>query len=329
MPTHYDLLGIARNSTPDEIRRAYIKQAFESHPDRNNGDSTKTELFIKIKAAYEILNDPIKRAEYDSTLPGSRQTPWRDVFSSVDVKAGRKSPTYHRPGQDVEHEIVITFAESFFGCTRDIAYQIADTCPLCDGNKHDPEAPKVKCGNCGGSGMRYDFIKKIVAPCFACEGRGKIAVLLCTLCNGVGTINKPAENTVSIPASIRDGSQVRYPGLGNPGLPPGDLMVKVRVSSLDDVQRVGNDIIFNAMVPMLMMIEGGTLSVPTPTNVKLDLEIFPNSRAGSLTVVKNRGFVDPKTGESGNLRVRLIPTIPQRLTAAQIADLRALVVGND
>lgn len=327
MATYYDLLGVAPNSTPDEIRRSYIKLAFDLHPDRNNGDAAKTENFLKIKHAYEILIDTAKRCEYDSTIMVSNAAPWNDIFSTINPKANRRQPNYQRAGTDIEIEILISFSESYFGCTRDLSYLLTDLCPLCDGSKVNPDSPKVKCATCGGSGLKYDFIKKTVTPCFGCEGHGKILTTPCSLCSGTGCVPKTCEKSVSIPASIKDGSQIKYSGLGNPGLPPGDLLLKVRVSALTDVQRIGNDVMFSSLIPMMTMIEGGRVSIKTPFDTSVSLEVFPNSLAGSITAIAEKGFLDPKGGSSGDLKIRLIPDLPKNLTPAQISALRD-IVGN-
>lgn len=306
MATHYEMLGLPQNSTPDELKRSYLSLIFGLHPDRNGGDSSKTEKFMQVQAAYDVLSDPVKRADYDRTINTTGKH-WNDMFNRFHTKP---RTTYVVNGSDIELEVIISLAESYSGCEKDLSYDVEDPCPVCDGSKYDPDVPKAKCHVCGGGGMKYDFVKKTVAPCTVCEGRGKIHVAYCSLCNGAGVKRRPVQKTVAIPESIKDGATIKYAGLGSPGVNHGDLLLTVRVAVLEDAIRSKNDLCFSVLVPLPKMITGGLHTVKSPVGTSHEIEIYPGTQSGEIKIVKGTGFLQSQSSVRGDMRVRLMAEVP-------------------
>ncbi len=294
---HYETLGIRPGSSTEEIKKAYRKKAFELHPDKNQGDAKKEEAFKSVNEAYSILGDPEKRAEYDFK------------FRQHDPKP--KAPIeYEEPGLDIEVDLLITLLESYHGAMKSVTVEDKQACSHCNSTGSEPGYPTHPCHPCNETGYFKDPFGIGYKPCLYCRGRKYVIRHPCSCCNGRGSAVYQRTFNVKIPLGVTDGSTLKFPGLGRKGHPPGNLYVKLSVSTHPKYSRSGNDFIFETRVPIDKMILGGHHSISVPTGMTYDIEIPPASQVNSPIYIRGMGFKDPSGANSGDIVVVLNPEMP-------------------
>ena len=334
----YDVLGVHRMASTDDIKKAYRKLARELHPDVN-GEPEAGERFKRVTAAYEVLSDPAKRRQYDTF--GSQAIPDLFPFGDIfDVFFGsgfggtrtRGRGTRTRPGEDVFAPVTLTLEEAAFGTQRDVEIQSLETCERCGGTGSEPGTYPTRCTRCGGSGEIQDvqrsFFGTIMTArtCPQCEGTGEEIKYPCAECGGEGRLPRRQTVTVEVPAGVSDGMELRISGAGHSGRqggPTGDLYLGVTVTPHPFYDRRGSDLVAVLDIPMTQAALGTELEVPTldgPERVR----IAPGTQSG--TVVRLRGKGVPHLGRRGRGDVLLDVRVatPERLRKEERAALERL-----
>ncbi len=349
----YSVLGVGRQATADELKRAYRKLAIKYHPDHNPGDKEAEEKFKQVNNAYQTLSDPEKRARYDAmgheaymrggAGGGPTMDSAFDIFSqffgggaggggfSFDFGdlfggGGHRGHNGAERGEDIGYQMTIDFEDAIFGAKKTIRVPHTETCTHCHGEGAEPGSSKRPCPTCHGSGMTTAGMGGFMLrqTCRRCGGSGTIIDKPCRECNGNGVVRKNNEVEVSIPAGIDNDMRLRVAGRGNAGVhggAPGDLFISVRVRPHEFFVRDGNDIHCDVPVRMSTAILGGTVSVPTVTG-QCDLTIPAGIQSGTRLCMKGKGITTVGSRGRGNQYVRVIVETPQNLTSAQLAKLR-------
>jgi molecular chaperone DnaJ len=358
---YYDILGVKREASDQEIKKAYRKLARKWHPDVNPGDKAAEEKFKKISQAYEVLSDKEKRKLYDefgeaglaqgfdadqarayrqwrqtASQYGSRDAQqdfgryrrFEDLFGDVFASRGTGRFT-ERPlkGRDIEHELEIDFITALKGFETRLSLNKPKTCPNCGGSGVDPRGKITTCPQCSGSG-RINIAQgplQFTTACPQCNGQGKTGTP-CPSCGGQGMVAGVEEIKVSIPKGVKDGSRVRVAGKGEPGMhggPPGDLFLRIRVKPHPIFTRQGNDILFDLPVTVYEAMAGATVTVPAPDG-PVRLKIPPRSQSGQTLRLKGKGAYDPGTKTSGDLLVKLVVRVPKTSDPAVLEQVKKL-----
>jgi molecular chaperone DnaJ len=332
----YEVLGVARDASEQEIKKAFRALARELHPDVNAHDPDAEEKFKEAAEAYEILSDGERRATYDryghEGLRSGGFAPNFDAFSSISdlfdaFFGGAAGSGARRPasGGDVAVSAEIDLAQAAEGTTVEVSFEVIETCERCHGNGAEPGTPIETCPRCGGAGQlqtatRTPFGQMLRAVvCDVCGGDGRVASQPCKECRGRGRRAVKRSLDVEIPAGISDGQRVRLPGhghAGEAGAHAGDLYVLVRVRADERFVRDGDDLVTALDVPAPVAALGGTLTVPTLEGSE-DLELRAGSQPGDVLTLRGRGM--PVLGRSrrGDLRVVVNVVIPRRLSDEQ------------
>ncbi|MFN9805785.1 MAG: molecular chaperone DnaJ, partial [Betaproteobacteria bacterium] len=316
----YEALGVAKNASDDEIKKAYRKMAMKYHPDRNQGDKAKEaeEKFKEIKEAYEILSDSNKRAAYDRfghagvdpNMAGARGGPggegfggFADAFGDIfgDIfggamggAAGRGGRSAAFRGADLRYNMEITLEQAAKGFATDIRVPSWDSCETCHGTGAKPGTSPKTCGTCGGSGavrMTQGFFS-IQQTCPTCHGSGKVIAEPCTSCHGEGRIKKIKVLEVNIPAGIDEGQRIRLGGKGEPGMnggPPGDLYVEIRIKPHEVFQRDGDDLHCEVPVSLVTAALGGDVEVAT-LGEKVSINVPEGTQSGKTFRLRGKGI---------------------------------------
>lgn len=349
MPTqsdYYEILGVERNASADDIKRAYRKAAMKFHPDRNPDDKAAENQFKECAEAFEVLSDAEKRQRYDryghEGLRGAGMHDFSgmnatDIFSMFEDLFGdtglgsmfggggtRRSGA--RRGYDLETEIEIDLSDVAAGVEREVDFTRQDTCDNCTGSGAKPGTSPQTCATCGGRGqvaVRQGFFQ-MVRTCPDCSGQGTIITERCDACGGSGRSPKHRVIEVKVPPGIHDGQVIRVTGEGEPGsrgAPRGDLHVVVRVTEHEMFLRDGDDLVLRMPVTFSQAALGTT--VPTPTlNGEAELEIPRGAQYGQTFTLKGKGLPNLRSGRVGNLIVQLLVEVPTKLSKRQEELLR-------
>ncbi|NDJ55228.1 MAG: molecular chaperone DnaJ [Chloroflexi bacterium] len=344
---YYQVLGVGREAAQDEIKKAFRKMARQYHPDVNDAPDA-ADKFKEINEAYSVLSDPKKRAAYDrfghagvngGASGGVPYTDFADIFSEI-FGAGfgmggtstrrARSP---RRGQDLQYQLTISFEEAVFGLERDIEFERTAVCDHCGGNGSEPGTAPVRCPTCRGTGevrtVRQTFLGQMVniTTCPDCRGTGEQILDPCHVCAGRGTVRKTRHLTVSIPAGVDQGTQIRYTGEGEPGAnggPPGNLYVVIGVKPHEYFRRRNNDLQITLRLNIAQAALGHTADVPTLTRhgeVSSELAIPAGTQPGDVFTLKGKGVPklrrDGTATGYGDLHVMVEVDVPKRLTAEQ------------
>ena len=336
----YEVLGVAKNASDDDIKKAYRKLAMKHHPDRNQGDQSKKaeEKFKEAKDAYEILSDPAKRSAYDQyghagVDPnmagragaegfGGFAEAFGDIFGDIFGQAGgRRSGQNVYRGNDLSYSLEISLEEAAKGKETPIRVPSWELCDTCHGTGAKPgTSPKV-CSTCNGSGsvtMRQGFFS-IQQTCPHCHGTGKIIPDPCTSCNGLGRVKKTKTLEVKIPAGIGEGMRIRLGGHGEPGTnggPPGDLTVEIHIRAHEVFQRDGDDLHCAIPVHLTTAALGGTIEVPT-LNGKVEMEIPEGTQHDKQFRLRGKGIKGLRASYPGDLFCHIQVETPIKLTDHQ------------
>jgi molecular chaperone DnaJ len=351
---YYETLGVAKNASEEDIKKAYRKLAMKHHPDRNQGDDAKKaeEKFKEAKEAYEMLSDTQKRAAYDQyghagvdpNMGGAGFRPggegmggFAEAFGDIfgDIFGGGAAGGQRRGGgqqvfrgSDLSYAMEISLEEAAAGKETQIRIPAYETCETCKGSGAKPgTSPKV-CGSCNGSGavtMRQGFFS-IQQTCPTCRGAGKVIPEPCTACNGQGRIKKTKTLEVKIPAGINEGMRIRSAGNGEPGTnggPPGDLYIEIRVKQHEIFERDGDDLHCTAPVSMITAALGGQVQVPTLTG-KAEIELPEGTQHGKTFRLRGKGIKGLRSSYPGDLYCHVTVETPIKLTEHQRKLLKEL-----
>jgi molecular chaperone DnaJ len=334
----YDVLGVEREASAQEIKKAFRLLARELHPDVNAHDPDAEEKFKEAAEAYEILSDDERRATYDryghEGLRSGGYAPNFDGFGSIGdlfdaffgggsgAFGGRSGPMQ---GGDVAVAVEIDLLQAAHGASVEVSYEVVERCEHCHGNGAEPGTPIRTCDRCGGAGQlqaatRTPFGQMVrTVVCDVCEGEGRVPEQPCRECRGRGRRAAKRKLDVEVPAGIANGQRIRLGGRGHAGevgAPAGDLYVLVRVQEDRRFVREGDDLITALDVPAPVAALGGTLQVPTLQD-STSIELAPGTQPGEVLTIKGEGM--PALGRSrrGDLRVVVNVVIPRRLSDEQ------------
>lgn len=333
IPDPYEVLGVSREATPEEIKGAFRKLAAQHHPDRNPNDPSAPERFKRINAAYQILSDPQKRAAYDrfGAAGADGANPFAggvgfnvDASSIEDLLGSLFGAFGFQKGSrgDLRKEVVLSFHEAAFGCARKITYDRATSCTTCHGSGAKPGSRPETCSACQGRG-RVRFTQGLLGfvserPCAHCNGRGHIVRDPCDTCRGVGIV--ATENTldVTVPPGIEEGATTLVSGAGNvtrPGRPAGDLELVFRVEEHPFFKRVRDDVVCGVPISFPIAALGGEVEVPTLEG-KAKVRVPSGTQPGAVLRLKGKG-IPKRSGGRGDQRVEVTLEVPEKLTARQ------------
>ena len=343
---YYETLGVTKNASEEEIKKAYRKLAMKHHPDRNQGDSSKLaeEKFKEAKEAYEMLSDAQKRAAYDQhghagVDPNMRGGPgdgfgggfaeaFGDIFGDMfGQNRGRTGRQVYR-GSDLSYAMDITLEEAAFGKDAQIRIPSWDNCETCKGNGAKPGTQIKTCSSCNGSGqvqMRQGFFS-VQQTCPQCRGTGKVIPEPCTTCQGQGRVKKQKTLEVKIPGGIDDGMRIRSTGNGEPGAnggPAGDLYIEIRLKKHDIFERDGDDLHCSVPVSMITAALGGEIDVPTLAG-KAAIDIPEGTQTGKQFRLRAKGIKGIRSSYPGDLYCHILVETPIKLTEHQRKLLREL-----
>lgn len=338
---YYETLGLERGANDEQIRRAFRRKAMEFHPDRNKTPGAE-DRFKEINEAYQVLSDQEKRARYDrfghaGVNGGDRPFDGFDPFGGFgDIfdtffGGGGRTANQPRAGEDIAQRINLSFEEAVFGCEKDLELNRVEPCHRCSGAGNEPGTPITTCLTCSGTGQvrraqRSVFGQfAVTTPCSACNGSGRKIETPCTNCRARGFERRRRTRTVTIPAGISDGMQVRITGEGDAGAnggPPGNLYVQVRVQEHPLFARDEDDLVLRMAINIAEAALGSTKPVPTLEGEDVDLEIPAGAHSGNVYRVRGMGVPRLRrdgrpTNRRGDIRVVVDVDVPQRLNKYQ------------
>ncbi|MEY2974066.1 MAG: hypothetical protein RIR49_486 [Actinomycetota bacterium] len=347
---YYAVLGVSPEATAKDITRAYRKLARELHPDKNPGDTAAEERFKQVAAAYDVLGDEAKRAEYDEVRrlgpmagrggPGGfsfnvgDMSGFGDLFGQMFSPGGRTrtaSGVGPRRGADQAARLILDFADAVKGVTTSINVTSEGRCTACSGTGAKTGTSPRACSACGGRGMVDDNQGpfSFSSPCRACQGRGNIIDDPCTTCRGSGVAQQHRSVQVRIPSGISDGQTIRLKGRGGPGRnggPAGDLLVEVSVRPHPTFSRSDDNLLVTVPVTFAEAVLGGDIEVPTLDGSTVRLRLRPGTQSGSRHRVAGRGIETTKRGQTttGDLIVQVKVHVPTELSAEERAAVETL-----
>ena len=341
---YYDILGVPKNATEDDIKKAYRKLAMKHHPDRNQGDDAKKaeDKFKEAKEAYEMLSDPQKRAAYDQYghagvdpnmaggfRPGGGPEgfggfaeAFGDIFGDIfgGQAGGRRGQQVYR-GSDLSYAMEITLEEAARGKDTQIRIPSWETCETCHGTGAKPGTSPKTCPSCNGGGtvhLRQGFFS-IQQTCPHCHGSGKIIPEPCATCAGAGKIKRQKTLEVKIPAGINEGMRIRSAGNGEPGSnggPPGDLYIEIRIKQHEIFERDGDDLHCTIPVGLTTAALGGSIAVPTLEG-SAEIELPEGTQHGKTFRLRGKGVKGIRSSYPGDLYCHVAVETPVKLTEHQ------------
>ena len=365
---YYEVLGVAKTASADEIKSAYRKLALKWHPDRNpdNAEEAKAK-FQEASEAYEVLSNPEKRQRYDQfghqgvnfgpggfdfgrdfshfqdvdlndilgaffggSFGGGRFGGFGDLFGGGRQRADPNGP---QPGDDMTMELEIDFDEAVFGSERTLQLTLPDQCPDCNGTGAAKGSSRKTCPTCRGRGQVVSGggFFQVRQTCPHCGGAGTVIEKPCSTCRGTGQVKKPRELTLRIPKGVDTGARLRLSGKGAGGLrggPPGDLYVMLHVRPSNIFEREDNDLYVNVPVSPVTAALGGSVDIPTPDGIAT-VKIDAGTSNGKLLRLRGKGVADLRGGPAGDLVARIVVEVPQRLTGKQRGALEDLAKALD
>ena len=347
---YYEVLGVAKTASADEIKSAYRKLAMNWQPDRNPGNPEAKEKFQEASEAYEVLSNPEKRQRYDqyghqgvnfgqggfdfnnatadfgdifSQIFGGGGGGCADMFGGMFGGGRRRAadPNGPQPGDDMSMELEIDFDEALFGSERTLELTVPDQCPECHGSGAAAGAKRVTCPTCHGHGQVVGGAGffQIRQACPKCGGSGTVVEKPCGKCRGSGQVRVPRSITLRIPKGVDTGSRLRLGGKGAGGLrggQPGDLYVVLRVRPSEIFERDDVDRAVDVPVSPLLAALSGEVAIPTPEGVAT-VKLAAGTANGKLLRLRGKGVPDLRGGPAGDLVARIVFEVPQRLTGKQ------------
>ena len=345
---YYEILGVAKNASDEDIKKAYRKLAMKYHPDRNQGDANKQaeEKFKEAKEAYEMLSDAQKRAAYDQYGhagvdpnrgggPGGAEAyggfaeAFGDIFGDMfGQQRGRAGGRQVYRGNDLSYAMEVTLEEAARGKDAQIRIPSWDHCETCKGSGAKPGTQVKTCTSCNGAGsvqMRQGFFS-VQQTCPNCRGSGKMIPEPCTACHGQGRVKRQKTLEVKIPAGIDGGMRIRSAGNGEPGTnggPPGDLYIEIRLKKHDIFERDGDDIHCSVPISMVTAALGGEIDVPTLAG-KAAIDIPEGTQTGKQFRLRGKGIKGVRASYPGDLYCHIMVETPVKLSEHQRRLLREL-----
>lgn len=333
---YYQILGVSRNASPEEIRSAFRRLAFQYHPDHNHNHDAE-ERFKEINQAYQVLSDAERRANYNrSEHPedkafGSGFDGFDDLTSGLGnifeaffggITAERRQP---QRGSDIYYQLSLSFEEAVFGTDKEIKFVRTENCLRCHGLGSEPGSQPIRCPKCNGYGELKkiernffgSFINRIT--CDYCHGGGTIITQLCSQCHGSGRERKSTKLIISIPPGVDEGNQIRINNEGNAGRwggPPGNIYLNIVIKEHEFFKREGNDIIYELPINFAQAALGDEVEIPTVEG-KTTIEIPPGAETGLIIRLKNKGIPFLNHSGCGDQLVEIRLATPQKLTKEQ------------
>ncbi len=339
---YYEVLGISRNASPEEVKKAYRRKARELHPDRNHDNPDAEAQFKEVNEAYEVLKDAEKKAAYDrfghaafdggmggrggfGGGHGDFSSAFSDVFDDLfgDFMGGRGGGRQRATrGSDLRYNLRITLEEAFTSVQKTINVPTAVSCEECDGSGAQSGADPQTCPTCSGMGKvraQQGFFT-VERSCPTCSGLGQIIKNPCKACGGAGRVEKTRSLSVNIPAGVETGTKIRLAGEGEAGLrggPPGDLYIFVEVREHPLFQREGSHLFCRVPVSMISAALGGDIEVPTIDGGRTRVKIPAGSQSGRQMRLRGKGLPALRGGAHGDMFIELAVETPVNLTARQ------------
>jgi len=340
---YYDVLGVPKNASDDDLKKSYRKLAMKLHPDRNPGDKQAEEKFKEAKEAYEMLSDASKREAYDrfghagvdanaAGAGGQGFGGFADVFGDIfgdifgGARGGQRANVFR--GADLRYSMDISLDQAAHGFETEIRVPAWESCDTCHGSGAKPGTKPQVCRTCNGQGsvrVQQGFFS-IQQTCPTCRGSGKVIPEPCEACEGVGRIKRNKTLQVKIPAGIDDGMRIRSAGNGEPGVnggPAGDLYVEIHVKEHPVFQREGDDLHCTVPVPMTAAALGGSVKVPT-LGGSAEIELPEGTQTGKTFRLRGKGIKGIRSSYPGDLYAHIAVETPVRLTEKQKTLLREL-----
>ena len=345
---YYDILGVNKNATADEIKKAFRKLARKYHPDAGGSE----EKFKEVNEAYEILSDTEKRKQYDQygqyfggNAPGAGAPGagsyggggggaqysnvnmgdmgdmFGDLFSGFGGQGAGRANSAHR-GDDLQYDITLSFDEALRGVSTKVDVRRAETCSTCHGTGAKPGTSPTTCPTCNGTGhvSQGQGLFGLSRACPHCGGTGTIIEHPCTTCRGKGSVVRIKPVTVNVPPGVTDGGKLRFKGKGEPGTgggPAGDLYVVTHIRPHEFFTRDGSDVRLDLPVTISEAALGAEVTIPTPDGAKVKLKIAPGTQDGKVMRLAGKGAPKLKGKGNGDLKVKVQVIVPTKLTAEQ------------
>ncbi|MDO5057044.1 MAG: molecular chaperone DnaJ [Lautropia sp.] len=340
---YYSVLGVGKNASDDEIKKAFRKAAMKHHPDRNPGDKQAEEKFKEVNEAYDVLSDRSKRDAYDRFGHagvdgmaggggaagaggfGGFAEAFGDIFGGG-ARGGGANQAYR--GADLRYAMEVTLEQAANGYQTEIRIPSWENCGTCKGSGAKPGTKPQTCGTCHGQGqvrMQQGFFS-VQQTCPTCHGSGKVVTDPCTACDGAGRIKRTKTLEVKVPAGIDDGMRIRSAGNGEPGLnggPAGDLYVEIRLKEHPVFKRDGDDLHCDVPISMVTAALGGTIQVPT-LGGSAEIELPEGVQPGKVFRLRGKGIKGLRSAQPGDLYAHISVEVPVRLTDKQKQMLREL-----
>ena len=337
----YDRLGVSKNASQDEIKRAYRKMSKKYHPDINKEPGAE-EKYKEVQEAYETLSDDQKRAAYDQYGPdgangfggqggfggfdgGAGFGGFEDIFSSFFGGGATRNPNAPRQGDDLQYRVNLSFEEAIFGAEKEVHYNREATCKTCSGSGAKPGTSPVTCGRCHGQGVinvdtqtPLGMMRRQVT-CDVCHGTGQEIKEPCQTCHGTGHEKQSHKVSVKIPAGVETGQQIRLAGQGEAGFnggPYGDLFVIINVNPSDKFTRDGSTIYYTLNISFVQAALGDTVEVPT-VHGNVEMTIPAGTQTGKIFRLKGKGAPRLRGGSQGDQHVTVKIVTPTKLNDAQ------------
>lgn len=341
---YYEILGVPRESSEDEIRKAYRKLAHKYHPDKTGGDKKAEDKLKEINSAYNTLRNAEKRAKYDRFGEAGEQFAggfgtggfgggasgfggFEDIFDAFFGQgSGSRGRGGATAGSDLEYRISITLRQATFGAKKKISFNRQENCSECKGTGAAPGTGPEVCGDCGGSGqvrVTQGFYS-VTRTCPRCRGAGRMITSPCRHCSGRGMSTTKRDLSLDIPAGVDTGARLRVGGEGEPGRgggPRGDLYIFIEVEKDEIFTRDGNDIVCEVPISLVEAVLGKTMRVPTLKG-EADLRIPPGTQSGTLFKLRGLGIPDLRGYSQGDQFVRIQVETPTKLNREQKELLR-------
>ncbi|WP_114395173.1 molecular chaperone DnaJ [Oleisolibacter albus] len=338
---YYEVLGVEKGASADDLKKAYRKLAMQYHPDRNQGDKAAEQKFKEINEAYDVLKDEQKRGAYDrfghaafenGRGPGAGAAGGFDfgsgfadifdeMFGEFMGRGGRGAQANNR-GADLRYNLEITLEEAFQGTTTQVRVPTSVMCDSCGGSGAEKGSQPITCPTCNGAGKvraQQGFFT-IERTCPGCGGAGRVIKDPCRACGGQGRVRKEKTLQVNIPAGVEDGTRIRLAGEGEAGLrggSPGDLYIFLAIAPHRFFQRDGANLHCRVPIPMTTAALGGTIEVPTVEGTRAKITVTPGTQSGHQFRLKGKGMTVLRSPARGDMYIQVVVETPVNLTKKQ------------